>query len=193
MKAMPRGVYLSDEALIAGIGRDDEAALKYLYKLYFPMVLNFIQNNNGTEDEAKDVYQDAVIIFYEKIKDGSLTLSCQIKTYLYSVCRRLWLKRLGEKSRHSVRPRDEEFFLELEDEKIPDPEKENRFLLMDESLLLLGEPCKTLLEDFYVNDLSMEQITEKFKYTNADNAKNQKYKCLLRLKKLFFTVYKPEE
>jgi hypothetical protein len=50
----------------------------------------------------------------------------------------------------------------------------------------LGEPCRTLLEDFYMGNLTMEQISEKFGYTNADNAKNQKYKCLQRLKKIFF-------
>jgi predicted DNA-binding protein YlxM (UPF0122 family) len=54
----------------------------------------------------------------------------------------------------------------------------------------LGEPCKSIIEDFYIADLSMEEISVKFNYTNADNAKNQKYKCLQRLKKLFFENYK---
>lgn len=189
---MPRGIYLSDEALVAGIKRDDEAALEYLYKLHFPMILHFMQNNNGTEEEAKDIYQEAVIIFYEKIKAGSLELNCQIKTYLYSVSRRLWLKKLTEKSRVS-KPRDEDFFLELAAEDGLDDEKEARFELMSESLLLLGEPCRSLLEDFYVHEQSMQQISEKFGYTNPDNAKNQKYKCLMRLKKLFFSVYKTQE
>ena len=55
---------------------------------------------------------------------------------------------------------------------------------------MLGEPCRTLLEDFYIKASSMQDITEKFGYTNADNAKNQKYKCLMRLKKMFFAAYK---
>lgn len=50
----------------------------------------------------------------------------------------------------------------------------------------LGEPCKTLLKDFYVYKLSMDEISEKFGYTNSDNAKTQKYKCLQRLKRYFF-------
>ncbi len=54
----------------------------------------------------------------------------------------------------------------------------------------LGEPCRTILEDFFIRGYSMQQITDKMGYTNADNAKNQKYKCLLRLKKIFFTRYK---
>ena len=57
---------------------------------------------------------------------------------------------------------------------------------MNDSLENLGEPCSTLLKDFYVHKLSMEEISEKFGYTNADNAKTQKYKCLQRLKRYFF-------
>ena len=57
---------------------------------------------------------------------------------------------------------------------------------MESALQLLGEPCKTIMEDFYIHNRSMQEICERFGYTNADNAKTQKYKCLQRLKKLFF-------
>jgi hypothetical protein len=60
---------------------------------------------------------------------------------------------------------------------------------MDRALNSLGEPCKSLLEGFYIKDLDMQTLAKDFGYTNADNAKNQKYKCLMRLKKLFFTQY----
>ena len=60
---------------------------------------------------------------------------------------------------------------------------------MDRALNSLGEPCKSLLEAFYMEKKSMDQIALIFGYTNADNAKNQKYKCLMRLKKLFFSQY----
>ncbi|MNR59372.1 hypothetical protein D3C85_1806190 [compost metagenome] len=58
---------------------------------------------------------------------------------------------------------------------------------MEHAMSLLGEPCKTILHDFYIQNRSMQDICEKFGYTNTDNAKTQKYKCLQRLKKLFFT------
>ena len=61
---------------------------------------------------------------------------------------------------------------------------------MEESLAKVGEPCKTLLEEFYIHKKQMQEIAEMFGYTNADNAKTQKYKCLVRLKKLFFQQYK---
>lgn len=185
----------TDEEFVAAIRRDDDRALAQLYRLYLPMVSHFVLQNSGSEDEAKDVYQEGVMVFYEKVRDGSLELSCQIKTYLYAVCRRLWLKRLVEKGRFGVRLDDHEPYLETgaETDLALAEERDQRFELMAGALERIGEPCRSLLEGFYLLDKSMQQLTAEFGYTNADNAKNQKYKCLVRLKKLFFTHYQGEE
>ena len=150
------------------------------------MAVNLICSNSGTEQEAKDVYQEAVIAFYERAQQPDFALTCKIKTYLYAVCRRLWLKRLAEKKRFTVNIPETETFEGAEEEANDAFEKELRFKRMGESLQALGEPCRSIIEDFYIHDFSMEIISEKFGYTTADNAKNQKYKCLQRLKKLFF-------
>lgn len=189
---MKIGLYETDEAIIAGIRSGDDRALAYLYKLHFPMISHFILSNSGTDDEAKDIYQEGVIVFYEKVKADTLELTCQIKTYLYSVCRRLWLKRLAEKGRFANKVNDPENYLTLEDDIPQQEENEKRFGVMDEALNQLGEPCKTLLEDYYIRMQNMQDITDRFGYTNTDTAKNQKYKCLQRLKKLFFTAYQAE-
>ena len=187
----------TDDALIAAIRGGDERALAHLYRLHWPMVSHFVLQNSGSEDDAQDVYQEGVMVFYEKVRDGSLELSCQIKTYLYAVCRRLWLKRLTSKSRFGVRLLDDEehgAYLNTgaQDDVLAAEEQDRRFATMSEALASLGEPCRSLLEGFYLLDKSMQDLTAEFGYTNADNAKNQKYKCLVRLKKLFFTHYKEE-
>ena len=187
----------TDDALIAAIRGGDERALAHLYRLHWPMVSHFVLQNSGSEDDAQDVYQEGVMVFYEKVRDGSLELSCQIKTYLYAVCRRLWLKRLTSKSRFGVRLLDDEehgpyLNTGAEEDVLAAEEQDRRFSTMSEALAHLGEPCRSLLEGFYLLDKSMQDLTAEFGYTNADNAKNQKYKCLVRLKKLFFTHYKEE-
>lgn len=153
------------------------------------MVVHLICSNNGTEQEAKDIYQEAVIAFYEKAQQPQFSLTCKIKTYLYAVCRRLWLKRLSEKKRTSGSIPELENFSGIEDAMVEIEENEKRFAKMGSALNALGEPCRTIIEDYYIRDLSMEMISDKFGYTNADNAKNQKYKCLQRLKKLFFNEH----
>ncbi|MCC9138051.1 RNA polymerase sigma factor [Pontibacter silvestris] len=189
---MKKSLYETDVAIMEGIRNNDERALAYLYKLHYPMISHFILNNSGTDDEAKDIYQEGVIVFYEKIKDNTLELSCQIKTYLYSVCRRLWLKRLAEKGRYANKIDDSEPYLPLEDDVSRHEEQEKQFGVMASALEEIGEPCRTLLEDYYIRLQNMQDIVEKFGYTNTDTAKNQKYKCLQRLKKIFFATYKPE-
>lgn len=186
---------LTDDELLMGLAAGSDEALAQLYRRYFPMVLHFVTTNNGSEDDAKDIYQEALIVLYEKVRSGSLELHCQLKTYLYSVGRRLWLKQLSRRSRFMVQdvetPANERQAMEQLNDDLQDHEERDRqFTLMADSLNRLGEPCRTLLEDFYIQHLSMQAITEKFGYTNADNAKTQKYKCLMRLKRLFFSEYK---
>ncbi|ALL05232.1 MULTISPECIES: RNA polymerase sigma factor [Pedobacter] len=178
----------TDREVVLGILNDSEDTLNKLYTGYFPMVLQFILNNNGDEDDAKDVYQEGIIVLYNKIKGGNFELSSKLKTYIYSVCRRIWLKKLSQESRKTNNISDFEDIMAVEVDLEQHEEKDQQFDKMNDALLHLGEPCKTIIQDFYINGLSMQDICEKFGYTNTDNAKTQKYKCLQRLKKLFFQV-----
>lgn len=176
----------TDSEVILGILNNSESVLKRLYIAYFPMILQLIINNSGNGDDAKDIYQEAIIVLYNKIKTGDFELSSKLKTYIYSVCRRLWLKRLNQMSRYGGDIKDFQDYLPFDDETEKNNERDIQFSKMGDALKLLGEPCKTIIEDFYINNRSMQDICETFGYTNADNAKTQKYKCLQRLKKLFF-------
>lgn len=176
----------TDREVILGILNDSVEALNKLYTAYFPMVLQFILNNNGDEDDAKDVYQEAIIVLYNKVKSGSFELSSKLKTYIYSVSRRIWLKKLAQQSKKTSNISDFEDILVIEEDMEQHEHKDMQFDKMKVALESLGEPCKTIIEDFYINNQSMQDICEKFGYTNTDNAKTQKYKCLQRLKKLFF-------
>ena len=179
----------SDEELVEGIIQDSDDALRFIYRQYFPMINYFIIKNNGDEHEAKDIFQDTVVVLFENIRAGKFELRSKIKTYLYSVSRRLWLKRLTELGRSISRIDELEEFLVFEEEAIAFEEAEEKFGIMKQALQLLGEPCRGIIEAFYINNLSMQEITDKFGYTNTDNTKNQKYKCFNRLKKLFFTNF----
>ncbi|MET3113268.1 RNA polymerase sigma factor (sigma-70 family) [Pedobacter sp. CG_S7] len=176
----------TDREVVLGILNNSDEALNKLYVGYYPMILQFILNNNGDEEDAKDVYQEAIIVLYNKIKSGEFELSSKLKTYIYSVCRRIWLKKLSKESKKATNVADFEDIEAVETDMEMHKEKDLQFDKMQEALLLLGEPCKTIIQDFYIHSLSMQDISEKFGYTNTDNAKTQKYKCLQRLKKLFF-------
>lgn len=179
-------MYYFDELIIAEIRKKNEVALQELYKAHYPMIVHLICSNNGTEQDAKDIFQDAMIAFYERVQQPDFVLTCKIKTYLYAVSWRLWLKRLTQKKRYHSNFDVAETFLRIDEEMLSIEELELDYERMHEAMNGLGEPCHSIIRDFYVNGHSMEEISAKHNYTNADNAKNQKYKCLQRLKKLFF-------
>jgi len=181
---------INEKALLQGLARNDKKAVETIYRENYNMVQVLIINNNGSADDAKDIFQEAMIVLYEKVRSGTFELNCQIKTYVYSVCRRLWLKRLQQLNRFSPDVESLEASVPVENE-IEEHEKRNaEFEMMDKAISSLGEPCKSLIEAYYLQKQSMQEIALNFGYTNAANAKTQKYKCLMRLKKIFFTTYK---
>ncbi len=178
----------TDSEFITGLKNNDELILSALYKKFFQVILKHVLHNNGTEDEARDIYQESIIVLYKNAQKPDFVLNCALQTYIFSVARRLWLKQLGKNAQlyRINREDEEEEFTDTGFDADAHEEKELQLEKMQESLEQMGEPCKTLILDFYINQLSMEEIAGKFGYTNSDNAKNQKYKCLQRLKRLFF-------
>ncbi|HEX6193360.1 MAG TPA: sigma-70 family RNA polymerase sigma factor [Chitinophagaceae bacterium] len=181
---------INEKALLQGLARNETKSVETIYRENYNTVHALIINNNGSSDEAKDVFQEAMIVLYEKVRSGSFELNCQIKTYLYSVCRRLWLKRLQHLNRYSAPVENIDNIVPVEEEIEAHEQRNAEFEMMHKAISGLGEPCKSLLEAYYLQKRTMQDIASSFGYTNADNAKNQKYKCLVRLKKIFFSHYK---
>lgn len=179
----------NEQLLLKGLAGNDSKAIEAIYKANFNMIQAMILNNSGSYDDARDIFQEAMITLYEKAQSDSFVLTCKIQTYVYSVCRRLWLKRLQQLGRFSNKIDGIEETVAVEEDIAHHDQKNAEFNIMHQTLGSLGEPCKSLLEGFYLKKMDMQQLAKDFGYTNADNAKNQKYKCLMRLKKLFFAKY----
>jgi RNA polymerase sigma factor (sigma-70 family) len=179
-----------DKYLLEGLAIQDKNAIESIYKSNFTMIQNLIINNKGTLNDAEDIFQEAMIVLYQKSIDKDFQLNCQLKTYIYSVSKRLWLKKLQTIQRFGIQADDVEDFISVESDLQKHHQEQNQFSIMEKAMERIGEPCKSLLEAFYIHRKQMQEIANQFNYTNADNAKTQKYKCLVRLKKLFFAEYK---
>jgi len=180
----------NEKALLQGLARSDKKAIEIIYRENYNMVRSLIINNSGSTDDAKDIFQEAMIVLYEKVRSGTFELNCLIKTYVYSVSRRLWLKRLQQLNRYVPTVENLQDTVPVEEDVEENERINSEFLAMDKAISSLGEPCKSLLEAYYLDKKSMQEIALFFGYTNSENAKNQKYKCLVRLKKIFFAQYK---
>ena len=156
-------------------------AMKGLYA-YLPVVKKFIQKNNGTKQEAEDVFQEGLVIFCKKLPDANFELRCSINTYLYSVCKLLWLDELKKKNKQIKND-----FLPLEDKYLSeeintDIENDKSIKTAQEAVLMLGEKCRELLQLFYFKKMSMAQIAIQLGFKTEKVAKNQKYRCIEKAK-----------
>jgi len=171
----------SDKKIIADIECGDiaknEYALRYLYKEYYPLALRFVKQNSGNDEEAEDVFQDAVISFYENVKNHKFRGDSSIKTYLYSTIRNTWYTRFKKASRMSL---TDEFSTGLIAYTQPDPGNDMDSSVKD-ILNRISESCKKLLVLYYYDNFSMKEIVEELGFSNEKSAKTQKYKCMQKL------------
>lgn len=176
---------MKDQEIIERIKKGDESAAEYLYKQHFSMMSRLIKKNSGSEDDAKDIYQDAIIVFWEKITSGDFVLSSKISTYLYSVCFNLWRKELERRKKLSSQ--------EVEGSVELDTNTEERVQAIRRCIDKLSETCQSVLKLYYFDNLQMSEIAQKLNFSNADTAKTKKYKCKKELDKLVLSIYKPSD
>ncbi len=174
---------MSDEEVIARIKKGDERALDFLYKKNYKMMTNMIIKNNGSEDEAKDIYQEALLVIWQKAMSEDFVLTSKISTYLYSVCKNLWRKELELKGKHT---NEEDITMSV----IIDMDKKERIEAINRCINDLGETCKAILTYYYFDGMSMAEIAEKMGFANADTSKTKKYKCKQELDKRVKSLYK---
>lgn len=172
----------TDEELI-NLLREDSDALSIIYKRHKSYCINFMKSMYNDYDEIKDIFQDAVIVFYENLNNPGFSLTCSIQTYLNSICRNQILKRISFSNRYEIKNSDDKSeFLENITDWFDDGKEVNneRVNVMKDVLKEMKEDsskCYDILVRFFYQNQTMDKIAVDLEYTNADNAKNQKYRC----------------
>ena len=170
---------MTDQQIIQAIREGNpRKALEEIYT-FFPKVRTYVQQNSGDEELAKDVFQEAIVIFYEKAQSPEFKLTSTITTYIFGVCRNLWfakLRKLGKEIPSDV----------IQDTTVdmPEEDKEGMFEQLEIVVKQLGNKCQEILKQFYFMKASMKDIASNLGYSSVNAAKTQKYKCLERAKKL---------
>lgn len=176
---------MTEQQILDHISNGDEVALDYLYKKHYAMMTKMVLKNNGTMEEANDVYQEALIIFWQKAISGNLKITSKISTYLYSICKNYWMKELNRKKRLSYADHEGSTFQSDHGDIISK--------VVKEAIEALGDPCKSVLTYYYFNEMSMSDIADRMNYSNADTVKAKKYKCKKRLDILIKKNYNQED
>jgi RNA polymerase sigma factor (sigma-70 family) len=175
----------SENHIVAGIKTGDSEILKSVYTDYFGMVRNLVMKNSGSETDAEDVFQDALVVLFKKFNHSEFNLTVKFKTYFYSVCRNIWLTELRKRGGRNSRLKDFEHHVDLGYEFTANwkETQEEAFVKIEKAMRYLGEKCQQILLMYYYQKQSMQDIATALEYADADSAKAQKYKCIRQLKR----------
>lgn len=181
-----------DPILIKQLQQGESKAIKELYKVAYPSCANMIANNSGSEEDARDLFQEAILVFIKKLQLPDFKLTAQPKTYIYAVCRNLWLKQLQKrkKTKGSIQIDDPNNLIPLiqvdgiEEKK----EIEVKHELISEILGQANEDCKELLISFYFKKMPLKEIAKAMDYSSGF-VKVKKKRCMDALKKKVLAAY----
>lgn len=181
LRVFKKGSEVNEAELFERIQKGDEKALEVIYIKYYRMMTKLVITNSGTEDEARDIYQDALVVFWQKARSGNLILTSKMSTFIYSICQNLWRKELDRKKRLSNEAKDSSETIDMDS-----PEREK---IIAKCLDQLGETCRKVLMYYYFDEMSMQEIADKLGFANTDTAKTKKYKCKQKLDELVKAQY----
>ncbi|MFN0031576.1 MAG: RNA polymerase sigma factor [Flavobacteriales bacterium] len=164
---------------------DENKALRVIYKLHFAAVQHFITLNGGDSEQSHDVFQEGVIIFHKNVIQQKFKAESSIGTYLFAICRFVWLKKLQKQKRELpyIESQHEQLYSDTSYEEY-DAE---RSMQINDLFGKLGDVCKQILTLAYYEQLPMAEIANLTGYKDEQNARNKKLKCMNALRELINT------
>jgi RNA polymerase sigma factor (sigma-70 family) len=168
---------------------DINRPVRYLYEHYFEDAATEIRLRGGSDEDAADMFQEAVLILIEKIKTGKFKQESSIKTFLIGIARNLWLFEKRTRDRRSSREMHYTIN-EGNNKHADDLEIGERIFSKSNTDVIqtlfkqVGEICSKILIGFYYENSSMKNLLQRFHFDNEQVLRNRKSRCMKKLKKL---------
>lgn len=161
-------------------------AVKFLYQEHYAVLSGYVKQNQGSAQDAEDIFQEVVLSFIELLRQGKFRGDSSLRTFLYSLNRFAWLNELRRRNKRLAR---EDKFGAVQGEHEPDISvvmagRESRSLVSD-TIGKLGEVCKKILLAYYYENLPMKEILKLVSFESEQVLRNKKYKCMKGLEQLF--------
>ncbi len=168
-----------DNVYIKGIIAGDGTILREIYESYHKAIFQLVSTNQGTEEDAKDVFQEGIMLMYQKLQSADFQMASSFFTYFYAVCRNIWSNKRRKKSFGEVSLTDEITSMYKE---VPEAQfhQSEQYTLYRKKFLELGAECQQILSLFFAKT-KMTEIVEKMNFSSVSYAKKRKFICKERL------------
>ena len=166
----------SELEIIDGIRRRDNRVLSYIYKNHYSAILKLILGNSGSEEDAKDIFQEALIVVFRNIREKSgFSLKSGFQTYLYSIARLLWLKSLRNRKSEEKNLKENHPYIDFEPPK-PFNDEDVRYSLYQKAFTNIPEDCQKILR-MSVEGITQKDIAAELGFRSENYIKKRKHYC----------------
>jgi RNA polymerase sigma factor (sigma-70 family) len=173
---------ISDSAMLTQLEKEDSTSFELLYKFYYPSVATYVTNNRGNAADAEDVFQEAIIILLQKVRQKDFTLTSTLKTYLFAIAKNIWLKKLRDNKIITVAyfEKVQQTTTSFTEEIVAEKTREEKAATWIERIT---ENCQRILKAIFFYQEPMDSLMKKMGWKNKHTAANQQYKCIQQVKK----------
>ena len=176
-----------DAEIVSNLRTGDlmDDSIRSLYRDHFDKLTRYILANNGSQQDAEDIFHETIVSFIELVKKDKFRGESSIGTFLYSMNRHAWLNELKRKGRALLR--EEKFEMNMdrgEADKLQQMAYGEEKQEIARLVASLGDTCKKILLLFYYEERTMKEILDATDYDNEQVVRNKKYKCLKQLEQM---------
>ena len=168
--------FLNDDSkLLDALRNNDEEALVDLFRRNRRPITSLVTRNQGSEDDAEDVLQEAIVVLWQHVRSGSFKYQAKLSTFIYATAKNIWFRRLVRQRRELPATEEALDMASSDANPLEELEENERVLAVQKAMEQIGNPCRDILLLFYWEEQSMEEIAMKLGFSNADTVKSKKY------------------
>ena len=175
----------NDSQTLQRLKKRENAAYDLLYTFYYPSIEKFVLRNSGSSADAKDVFQETILVLLDKVPKEDFILTSSMKTYIMAVASNLWLKRLRE-ARRVLPSNEHQADTSLQNWEPGDEvtkEEDAKRNLLERIFQNMTKHCVIFLTKTFLNGVTRDKLMQEMGYRNTHSFDNQKYKCLEQARK----------
>ena len=177
-------IHYSDEAILEGLRLRSDYIINFAYKEFYPLIKFLVTDNGGIDEDAEDIFQDGIVTVYNKVSANQLELSSSFKTYIYSVCRNLWLQKLNKRKAIYDKLKDVEEYIDLPKDMLQESvvRETEMHRIIQIHFLSLADDCQKLMR-LFIKKIPVQEITRAMGFKTENYAKTRRNLCKDDLKK----------
>lgn len=169
---------------------NEEWAFEELYHDYYPMVCKYVLSNSGTQESARDLFQEVLISLVKNVRNPEFELytGTKLSTYIMSIAQNKWLASLVKnKTVETIEVGESHFdWRDVQEENLVE-EKEHQYQKMEKALENIGKECKEIIMNFYYYNVPLSKVADIMGYTQGF-IRVKKNRCMNSLRELITNV-----